>query len=163
MKKVCLLVMLLLSIFSIGLAVEKMEPPSECKHCGMNRTTFSRSRMVITYKDGSSAGTCSLNCVVTDMKSSRGKAIARTQVADYDSSALIDAGSAVWVIGGSKRGVMSKVPKWAFATKQGAETFVRDNGGKLADYKEVLKSAEQEYADRTKQENPTSHKEHGNH
>ena len=163
MKKAWLLVVLLLSLCSIGLAVESMEPPSECKHCGMNRTTFSRSRMVLTYKDGSSVGTCSLNCVVTDMKSSRGKGIARTQVADYNSGALIDAGVAVWVIGGSKKGVMSKVPKWAFATKQGADTFVRENGGKLADYREVLKSAEQEYADRTKQENPTRHKEHGNH
>jgi nitrous oxide reductase accessory protein NosL len=65
-------------------------------------------------------------------------------VADFNTLKLIDARTATWVIGGKERGVMSNVPKWAFATKQAAEAFIRDNGGRLATFDEALALAKKE-------------------
>lgn len=128
----------------IAFAADKpVEAPADCKQCGMNRTKFAHSRMLITYSDGSS-GTCSINCVAVDLKANKGKTVKSLQVGDYNSKELIDAKSAIWVIGGSKKGVMSKVPKWAFADKSAAEKFIKESGGKLATFDEAMKAAEGE-------------------
>lgn len=151
------LIMLLLSAV-IAIAAEKpVEPPADCKQCGMNRTSFARSRMLITYSDGSS-GTCSINCVAVDLKENRGKTVKSLQVGDYNSMELIDAKTAIWVIGGKQRGVMTKVPKWAFADKSDAEKFIRESGGKLATFDEALKAAEDEQV-----KDKGEHKGHGSH
>lgn len=141
------LVFLLLTSVTICFAAGNIEAPANCKQCGMNRTTFSHSRMVVTYSDGSSSGTCSLNCVVNDAKKAKGKTVTTYQVADYNSSKLIDAKKAFWIIGGKKKGVMTSVPKWAFANKKDADAFIRENGGKPATFNEALKSAEEENSD----------------
>lgn len=103
--------------------------------------------MVVTYADGSSSGTCSLNCVVTDMKTAKGRKIKSFQVADYNTRKLINAKKATWVIGGSKKGVMTMIAKWAFADKKDADAFIKVNGGKIASFDEALKAAEDENMD----------------
>jgi len=115
-----------------------------CLHCGMDRDKFAHTRMLISYSDGSSAGVCSIHCTVTELKASRGKSVKSVEVADLNSKKLVDAEKATWVIGGSKKGVMTKTAKWAFAKKDDAALFIRKNGGKLADYKEALALAESE-------------------
>ena len=109
MKRLWISMLLVLSLGTICLASTKVEAPDACKQCGMNRTMFAQSRMIVSYTDGSSAGTCSLNCVVTDLKAAKGKKVKAFKVADYNSKKLIDAKSATWVIGGSKPGVMTRV------------------------------------------------------
>jgi len=157
MKRFWLAVVMLLSFSAVCLAAEKsVEDPADCKLCGMNRTQFSHSRMIVTYSDGSS-GTCSINCVVVDMKANKGKTVKSFQVADYDTKKLIDAKTATWVIGGKKKGVMTPVAKWAFVEKSSAEKFIKANGGKLASFDDVLKAAENE------QEGKMMHKDHGSH
>jgi len=113
--------------------------------------------MVVIYNDGSSAGTCSINCIVTDLKASNGKEVKSFQVGDYNTKKLINAKTATWVIGGTKKGVMTPVAKWAFADKRGAETFIKANGGKLATFDEALKATEQE------QDGSSQHKGHSDH
>jgi nitrous oxide reductase accessory protein NosL len=115
-----------------------------CPHCGMDREKFAHSRMLITYTDGTSVGVCSIHCTVTEVKSKRGKTIKTVEVADLNSKILVDAEKATWVIGGSKKGVMTRTPKWAFAQKDDAAAFISKNGGKLATYKEALTLAEKE-------------------
>ncbi len=138
-------IMLLLALGTVCLAAEKkVEAPADCQQCGMNRTTFGYSRMVVTYKDGSSTGTCSINCVATDMNKQPNKEVKSFQVGDYNSKTLIDAKSATWVIGGNKKGVMTPVAKWAFADKKAAEAFIKEHGGKLATFDEALAAAQQE-------------------
>jgi nitrous oxide reductase accessory protein NosL len=110
----------------------------------MNRVAFARSRMLVTYADGTSVGTCSIHCTAEELKGSGGRQVKTIQVADYVSGKLIDAPSAVWVVGGSKQGVMTSVAKWAFAKKQDAQAFIRENGGRLASFDESLKLAEME-------------------
>lgn len=162
MKKIWIALLLALSLVTVCLAAEKVEAPDSCKHCGMDRAKFAHSRMVVTYTDGSSTGTCSINCVVTDMKESK-KEITSFQVGDYNTNKLIDAKTAVWVIGGSKKGVMTKTAKWAFAEKSDAAAFIKTNGGKPATFDEALKAAEKDEAERAKSMKPHDHKGHGDH
>jgi copper chaperone NosL len=162
MKKLWLAILLVVSFGTVCLAAEQVEVPAECKQCGMDRTKFGHSRMVVTYTDGSSAGTCSLNCIVTDMKESKGKEVKSFQVADYTTRKLIDAKTAAWVIGGSKRGVMTPVAKWAFADKKDADAFIKQNGGKPATFDEALKATEKELDDTAQSKNSHEHKGHCN-
>lgn len=162
MKKLWIAILLLVSFGTVCLAADKVEAPDSCKHCGMDRTKFAHSRMVVTFSDGSSTGTCSINCVVTDLKENK-KEVTSFQVADYNTKKLIDAKTATWVIGGTKKGVMTKVPKWAFAEKADAAAFIKANGGKLADFDETLKAAERDEAERAKSMKPKEHKMHGDH
>jgi copper chaperone NosL len=144
MKRFWLSVVVLLAITTIALAaVNSVEAPEKCQNCGMDRTFFAQSRMVVTYSDDSS-GTCSINCAVVDMQANRGKTVTSLQVGDYDTSKLIDAKTAVWVIGGKKRGVMTAVPKWAFADRKRAQKFIKMNGGNQATFDEVVKATEKE-------------------
>jgi len=84
-------------------------------------------------------------------------------VADYNTKKLIDAKSAAWVIGGTKKGVMTPVAKWAFADKKEADAFIKANGGKPATFGEALKAAEKELSDKTQSKKPQEHKGHGDH
>jgi copper chaperone NosL len=70
------------------------------------------------------------------------------RVGEYNDKALIDAEKAFWVMGGNKSGVMTRRAKWAFGKKEEAETFVKENGGWLANFDEVIKAAyEDMYSD----------------
>lgn len=112
-----------------------------CQYCGMDREKFSQSRMLIEYDDGSTVATCSLHCIAVDMANNIDKTPKKIKVADVVSKELIDAEKAVWVIGGSKQGVMTRNAKWAFVSKEKAETFIKENGGKLASFDEAIKTA----------------------
>ena len=107
----------------------------------MNRQSFAYSRMLVRYNDGSSVGTCSLNCTAIDLVVNFKNTPVSYQVGDYQTKKLIDAQKAVWVMGGKKQGVMTERPKWAFADKKGAQAFIKENGGKLSNFEEVMKIA----------------------
>jgi nitrous oxide reductase accessory protein NosL len=115
-----------------------------CHQCGMDREKFAHSRILITNSDGSTVGVCSIHCAVTELKANKGRAVKAIEVADLNTQKLLVAEKATWVIGGSRNGVMTQTPKWAFAQKYDAAAFVKKNGGKLATYKEALALAEKE-------------------
>ena len=71
-------------------------------------------------------------------------------VADYNKKDLIDAEKAFWVIGGEKPGVMTKTAKWAFADKKDAEAFIKENGGKLANFDDAMKATYEDMYNDTK-------------
>jgi len=145
MKRFLIILSLFIAFSCVtALAHDKVEAPASCKQCGMNRAMFAQSRMVIIYTDGERVGTCSLHCAATELRENSGKQIKSLQVADLNSRALIDARSAIWVIGGKKSGVMTELPKWAFAKKGAAEAFIKENGGKLASFDEAMALAEKE-------------------
>jgi len=114
---------------------------SKCRHCGMDRQKFNHSRMLIEYEDGSSVATCSLHCTSVELANTIDKMPVMVRVADYDSKELVDAEKAVWVLGGSKKGVMTGQAKWAFAGKAAAESFIKANGGRIADFDEAIKAS----------------------
>jgi nitrous oxide reductase accessory protein NosL len=96
------------------------------------------------------------------MKESK-KEVKSFQVADFNTKKLTDAKTAAWVIGGSKKGVMTPVAKWAFTEKKDAEAFIKANGGKAATFDDVVKATEKELADRDQKKKNHDHKGHGDH
>jgi nitrous oxide reductase accessory protein NosL len=125
-------------------AADMVESPKYCKQCGMDRTVFDRSRMLIVYADGTTVGVCSLHCAAAEMKQNKDKQVKSLMVADYVTKELIDAGAATWVVGGKVEGVMTSTPKWAFAKDADAQGFVKENGGKISSFDETMKAAEDE-------------------
>ncbi|MFO7767248.1 MAG: nitrous oxide reductase accessory protein NosL [Pelovirga sp.] len=142
MKKTILLIsaLLLVATLVIGSQSDIVNHPS-CPHCGMDRGKFSFSRMLLVYDDGSEAGTCSIRCAAVDMVNNLDKAPVQMMVGDYYTDELIDAETAVWVIGGKRPGVMSKRAKWAFAKRVDAENFIAENNGEIATFEQALQAA----------------------
>ena len=130
------------------LAQDDVAKQASCKYCGMDRKTFAHSRMLVTYEDGSSMGTCSLHCTAVELALNIDKTPKSIEVGDFKTKKLIDAEKAFWVIGGSKPGVMTKRAKWAFESKADADAFIKENGGKLVSFDEAIKASyEDMYAD----------------
>ena len=112
-----------------------------CFYCGMYRSKFEHSWVIITHEDGSSEGVCSIHCAAIDMALHTGKSIRKITVGDFDSKKQIDANEAYWVIGGDIMGVMTVRAKWAFETKERADNFMKKHGGRPANLREVIKEA----------------------
>lgn len=121
-----------------------------CKYCGMDRGQFAHSRVLIDYDDGTSLGACSIHCAAIDLALHIDKTPRSILVGDYNSRDLIDAETAAWVLGGNKPGVMTKRAKWAFARKEDAEKYVKENGGVPATFDQVMKAAYEDMYEDTK-------------
>ncbi|BDV42385.1 hypothetical protein GURASL_13080 [Geotalea uraniireducens] len=162
-KRIVLLLVAAILVLTAGLAGAASLPPQaggappaaatvpadvathpECDNCGMNRGKFSHSRVLITYADGTTVGTCSINCAAAMLAERQGQAVTSVQVGDYNDGTLLAAERALWVIGGDRRGVMTATPKWAFADQAAAAAFIARHGGRPASYQEVLRAATDE-------------------
>ena len=97
--------------------------------------------MLIEFEDGSSIATCSLHCAAVELALTIDRIPVKVSVADYNSKALLDVDAAVWVVGGSKKGVMTAKAKWAFADRSAAEKFIKVYGGSIATFDEAIKAA----------------------
>jgi copper chaperone NosL len=113
----------------------------ECSYCGMDRKKYAYSRVLLRYRDGSEVGLCSVHCAGIELALHPEKGPVQIMVGTYDLGNLVDAGKAVWVLGGSKYGVMSIRGKWAFGKKEDAEAFIRDFGGRIASFREIVTAA----------------------
>jgi copper chaperone NosL len=113
----------------------------ECKYCGMNREAYAYSRALVEYDDGTAVGFCSVHCLSIDLALNTGKTPTAILVGDYYSKKLIDVEKAYWVRGGKKMGVMSIRGKWAFENKEGADRFIRTNGGRKTNFDALMKAA----------------------
>lgn len=136
-----LFVAFVLSIGGVAFGDADIQKDRSCKYCGMDRTQFAHSRMVVEYEDGTSLGTCSIHCLAIELIVNMDKTPRSMKVGDYNSKKLIDAEKAFWVIGGKKPGVMTKKAKWAFENKADAEKFIAENGGSLAVFDDAMKAA----------------------
>jgi nitrous oxide reductase accessory protein NosL len=124
---------------SAAAADDIQEHPS-CKFCGMDRAKFAHSRMLIEYENGTSVATCSIHCAAVQFAAELDGDVKSILVGDYGTKRLIDAEKAYWVIGGKMPGVMTRNAKWAFATKDDAEKFVRDQGGSIASFELAMET-----------------------
>ena len=138
---------LLAAVLALSAATATAQPVDDtrtmpaCPHCGMDREKFAVSRMVVDYDDGKSVGLCSLHCVAVELAVAIDKTPTAIWVADMPSKKLVNAETAVWVLGGTKSGVMTSRAKWAFADKAAAEAFVKENGGTIAGFEDAMKAA----------------------
>jgi len=110
----------------------------------MDRQKYAHSRMLIQYNDESSRGTCSIHCAAMELVLNSDKIVTELRVGDYGTKNLIDAKKAVWVIGGSKAGVMTVRAKWAFEKRSQAERFTKKYGGQIAAFDDALKASFQD-------------------
>ncbi len=111
-----------------------------CDFCGMNRNAFARTRYVFTDSRGEHY-TCSIHCVAA-MSRKTGEEPRNVRVALYlDPATMVPADKAVYVIGSQAAGTMTATSKLAFADRESAEAFVRQNGGKIADFSAALAAA----------------------
>jgi copper chaperone NosL len=156
MKKICIFVVAIVLFLVVGgespaqQLTDDIATHKACKYCGMDRGMFNYSRMLIEYTDGSAAAFCSLHCASVDLANSIDKTPKAIKVGDFQGKQLIDAEKALWVVGGSKPGVMSKRGKWAFEKKEDAESFVKANRGELVSFEAAVKMAYEDMYDDTK-------------
>ena len=121
-------------------AASDIEEIPSCQYCGMDRKQFSKTRMLVEYEKGSQIGICSIHDAAVDLAGSISKTIKAIWVSDYVSDKLIDAETAVWVIGADLPGVMSKTRRLAFAKKDDALAFQKEHGGEIATWDEAIDS-----------------------
>jgi nitrous oxide reductase accessory protein NosL len=142
---ICVIALALVSIaVAAVVAGNDIDEHRSCSYCGMDRKVYGYSRMMVIYGNGSRVGVCSLHCAVTEMNEHKGNTVMSLLVADRNSHELIEAEKAFWVMGGSKRGVMTQNPKWAFATKEAAQSFVKSYGGKIVSWDAALMAARED-------------------
>jgi copper chaperone NosL len=113
----------------------------QCVYCGMDRKMYAYSRVLLRYSDGSEAGLCSVHCAGIELALHPEKGPAQIMAGAYDRGVLLDAERAIWVLGGSKQGVMSIRGKWAFGSKEDAEAFIREFGGSITSFRNVMTAA----------------------
>ena len=142
----CLVALLLLPLVASAQNGSQNQPA--CKYCGMDRNVYAHSRMLVTYEDGSSTGTCSLHCLAVELAINIDKTPKSIEVGDYKTKKMIDAEKATWIVGGAKPGVMTKRGKWAFENKADADAFMKESGGNIATFDQAIKAAyEDMYSD----------------
>ena len=129
-----------------AVAQDDVDAHRSCAFCGMDRKAFGYSRMLVRYDDGSEVGVCSLHCAVVELETSKARRVTALLVADRDSRTLLEAEQAFWVAGGTKRGVMTEHPSWAFSTKAAAEAFIKQYGGSLTPWADIRAVARDEVA-----------------
>ena len=113
----------------------------KCVYCGMDRKQYAYSRVLLRYRDGSEVGLCSVHCAGIDLALHPEKGTARIMAGTFDRGNLVDAEKAIWVLGGSKQGVMSIRGKWAFERREDAESFIREFGGSISSLRNVMTAA----------------------
>jgi copper chaperone NosL len=135
----------LLSLIAVAVFAESdIDAHRDCVHCGMDRKAFGYSRMLVQYEDGASVGLCSLRCAAVELEANKNHKVKAVFVADRDTRTLINVEKAVWVLGGNKKGVMTMLPKWAFESRDAADKFLKEYGGKIASWSEALEAARKE-------------------
>ena len=112
-----------------------------CQYCGMKKAMFKHSWVTVEHEDGSTVGVCSVHCAAVNMALNIDQPIKTIAVGDYKTQKQINAETAFWVIGGDKMGVMTTRAKWAFESKESADAFMKQHGGRPAIFEEVMKAA----------------------
>ena len=114
-----------------------------CPECGMTLPMFYKTNHAATV-DGKVKQYCSIHCIVEDTQ--KGSKLTDIKVVDVMSLKFIAVDKASYVVGSAKKGTMTMVSKYAFASKADAEAFAKANGGKVVDYNGAYKAAEGDFA-----------------
>jgi len=119
------------------------EQKAFCVNCGMNLPMFYKTNHAANV-DGKAKQYCSIHCLEKDLLD--GKNVSDIKVVDTNTLKFIDAKSAFFVLGSSKKGTMSGVSKYAFSSKSQAETFAKSNGGKVGSFEDALNLSKKDFS-----------------
>jgi nitrous oxide reductase accessory protein NosL len=139
----------------------------------MDRRQFHHSRMLVHYGDDLPDGTCSLHCAAISLsinidRGPKGIYVADNGAAD-DVKPLVEVDKAVFLVGSSLKGVMTRRSKVAYGTEAAAKASQAANGGTLMDFEDVLLAAYTDMAqdvamirkNREERRKRMQHKHHG--
>jgi len=118
-----------------------------CSKCGMTLPMFYKTNHAAKV-DGKMQQFCSMHCLVEAMSS--GAKVSDIKVVDNTTLKFIPVDKAWYVVGSSKPATMSKVSKYAFGTKEAAQKFAKENGGKVMRFSEVLAMAKKAFEKESK-------------
>lgn len=134
-----------LLILAGGVATAQKAEASKttCPNCGMVLKEWAHTNHEFTNPEGSFR-TCSIHCVA-DMSQKSGTQPKDVRVALHlQPDKMVPAASAVYVIGSKDPGTMTQVSKLAFESKDAAEKFMGEKGGKAGSFTETLAAATEE-------------------
>jgi len=114
-----------------------------CPVCGMNLPMFYKTNHIAVV-DGKVKQYCSLHCLVED-KELNHKVLKNIQVVDVNSLDFIDVKKAYYVVASKKKGTMSMVSKYAFATQKEAKDFAKKFGGRVMDFTQAYAEAKKDF------------------
>ncbi len=115
-----------------------------CPVCGMTLPMFYKTNHAATHKNHGKHY-CSIVCMIQDAVVNNTK-LENFKVVDNTTLKFIDSKDAYFVVGSKKPGTMSVVSKYAFGTKQAAEKFAAQNGGKIMRFDALYKMVEKSLA-----------------
>lgn len=131
----------------------ELEKYPRCVHCGMSRQMWHHSRHLVHYSDDLAVGTCSIRCLAVNLSLNLDRGVKNIWAADFSSpekpAPMIDADSAVYLIGSQLKGTMTMHSKMAFSSAEEAQNAMKANGGQTADFNAALKAAFADMADDT--------------
>jgi len=124
---------------------QKAEPSKAaiCPNCGMVLKMWAHTNHEFSNPEGT-FHTCSIHCVA-DMSKKSGTQPKDIRVALHlQPEKMIPAEKAVYVVGSKDPGTMTQVSKLAFESKEAAEKFMAEKGGKAATFNDAFATATEE-------------------
>ncbi len=114
-----------------------------CPQCGMNLPMFYKTNHAAEV-DGKVKQYCSIHCLVEDIEKNHKKPV-NIRVVDVTTLKFIPVEKAFYVVGSNVKGTMSMTSKYAFGTKEAAEQFAKEHGGKVTDYLGAYEEAKKDF------------------
>lgn len=119
--------------------LQEGEAKMYCPLCGMTLPMFYKTNHAATHANHTEQY-CSLHCLV-EANLENNNSLKELKVVDTKSLKFIDAPSAHYVVGSSKKGTMSMTSKYAFLKLEDAKAFQAKFGGELMSFKQAYKVA----------------------
>ena len=114
-----------------------------CPQCGMTLPMFYKTNHAAEV-DGKVKQYCSIHCLVED-KEINHKEPKNIKVVDVVTLKFIPVEKATYVVGSNVKGTMSMISKYAFSTKEAAEAFAKEHGGKVTDFTGAYEVAKKDF------------------
>ncbi|MGE4317860.1 MAG: nitrous oxide reductase accessory protein NosL [Deferribacterales bacterium] len=153
MKRFMIVIMLLFSLCAFAEAefektasgtpeiIQKGPQKMWCPICGMNLKNYYKTSHAVELNNGNTRQYCSIRCLVNDFPNLEGQ-IKNILVVDAKTEKLINVKNAVYVVGSSVPGTMTKTSKIAFGSMDDAAAFQKEFGGEITDFSTAFKSAQ---------------------
>ncbi len=125
--------------------VDELKKYPKCPYCGMDRTQYHHSRMLIQYGDDLVDGTCSIHCSAISLainidRQPKGLWVG-DNAAEGEVKPLVEVDKAQFLVGGDIKGVMTKRSKVAYGNADAATAAKAKHGGELVNFDAALLAA----------------------
>jgi len=127
---------------SKAILLQKGKNKRYCARCGMNLTRYYKTNHAAVYK-GNQYQYCSIHCLEEHL--GNGVTLKNPQVVDVASLKFISVADAKYVVGSKKRGTMSRVSKYAFASLDDAKKFQAKYGGEIMSFNGARTIAQKDF------------------